>query len=246
MQIIAHRFYDDAAALDQFDRRRAAQVQGVEIDLRHDADGDVVIRHSPLFRARSGERLYPRKPFADALGLLSEIGPGLETLLLDVKSREAAGLAATQIARARPRFDVAFACWRAEEVAAIRESLPGALVLFCVAPIFLRRGPRGRLRDLYVSNAFPFVASTRASRPRYEKSNLHNINVKLICRRRLAARLPKGVDGLCVHRVFHRAPLIDFAAARGLRTAVYGLPSYDHPRTQALDGVADFAIVKAA
>jgi hypothetical protein len=246
MQIIAHRLYADKVALDQIDARLMQGVQGVELDLRHDANREVIIQHSPIFRARSGDARHPRKPLEQAIGLLSEIGPGLQTLILDVKTSEAAGLAAAVIARSRPRFDIAFACWRAEEVAAIRENLPGAMVLFCVAPIFLRRGPRGRLRDLYVTNSFPFVACARSFIPKPEKTNGHNINVKLICKNRLAARLPRGVDGLCVHRLFHREPLIDFAAARKLRTAVYGLPSFCHPRTHALEGVADFAIVKAA
>lgn len=246
MQIIAHRLYRDDQTLEQIDERRIASSQGVELDLRHDANGDVVIQHAPVFRTPIGSRFAPRKPLDAAIGLLSEVGAELQTLLLDVKTEEAAGLAAARIARLKPRFDVAFACWRAEEVAAIRESLPGALVLFCVAPIFLRRGPRGRLRDLYVSNSFPFIASSRSFRPHAEKPNRHNINVKLICSRRLAARLPRGVDGVCVHRVFHGPQLIDFAAARGLRTAVYGLKGAEHWRTRALEDIADFAIVKAA
>ena len=244
MQLIAHRLYDDAAELRQIDRGRLDGVQGVELDLRCDPSGETVIHHSPVFRARSGAPRHPRKPLRDAIGFLGEVAPHLQTLLLDVKTLEAAGCAASSIARERPRFDVAFACWRAEEVRAIRKELPGAMILFCLAPIFLRRTPRGRLRDLYICNSFPFIASARAFEPKLDKPNRHNINVKLICKERLAARLPRGVDGLCVHRLFHREELIDFAAARGLRTAVYGLPASDHPRTHALRGVADFAIVK--
>ena len=244
MQLIAHRLYDDAAELRQVDRRRLHGVQGAELDIRCDETGEAVIHHSPVFRARSGAPRDPRKPLRDAVGFLGEIAPHLQTLLLDVKTVDAAGRAAEAVARERPRFDVAFACWRADEVATIRAALPGALILFCVAPIFLRRTPRGRLRDLYICNSFPFITSARGFVPKLDKPNRHNINVKLICKDRLAARLPRGVDGMCVHRLFHREELIDFAAARGLRTAVYGLPACDHPRTDALRGVADFAIVK--
>jgi hypothetical protein len=113
-----------------------------------------------------------------------------------------------------------------------------------VAPIFSSLAPKWRLNDLYVSNSFPFISRSSRFQPDDEKANGHHINVKLISSRTLEASLPDEIDGVCVHRIFRSAALMEFILARGLKLAFYGLPSRAHPRTQALADCADYAIIR--
>ena len=244
MKFIAHRVFKDGESFDGFDAQRLLGYHGVELDIRDDGHGGVCINHAPLFRRRRGPVDLSGRALCDAVALFAESCPTLETLFLDVKTQTAASILAEKVGRAEIPFGTVFICWHADEVRAIRERLPEATIFFCIAPIFTGRVPRGRIRDLYVSNSFPFVSRSSRFQPDDEKENRHNINVQLISRRTLDATLPDGIDGVCVHRIFHSAALMAFMEARGLKAAFYGLPSRAHPRTQALSGCADYAIIR--
>lgn len=243
MQFIAHRVFSDEDALDGFCHTRIAGFQGAELDVRDDGAGEPVILHTPVFR--HGRSVYARKPLCAVIDRLAQAGGALETLFLDVKSALAGALAARHVRLSRPRFEVSFTCWRPEDVAAVRAELPAARVFYVVAPIMVRRAP-ARLSDLWLCNSFPFLMSSKRFAPREEKINRHNINVRMTSTERLAESLPRNVDGLCVHRLFASERLIDLAEARDLSLAVYGLRSRDHPKVEALEEAADYAIVKAA
>jgi hypothetical protein len=243
LRLIAHRVFDDRAgagapllALPGFD--------GVELDLRCGPGGEPVVEHGPLFLSRALRRRRAPASLAEALASVEQAAPGVELALLDVKSREAAEAAGRWLAANPPRLETVFVCWHGEVVRALRRLAPAARILFCVAPIFGRRAPRGRLRDLYLHNAFPFVATSRRYEPRREKPNGHAINLKLISSRAPRAALPGGLHGLCVHRLFCSAELAAFCAARGLRLAVYGLDDAADARLDRIAGVADYAIIR--
>ena len=244
MKFIAHRVFKDGESFDGFDARRLHGYHGVELDIRDDGRGGVCINHAPLFRRRRGPVDLSGRALCDAVALFAESCPSLETLFLDIKTLTAASLLAEMVGRAEIPFGTVFICWHVDDVRAIRERLPGATIFFVLAPIFSSRIPGGRVRDLYVSNSFPFVSRSSRFQPNDEKANRHNINVQLIPRRSLDATLPEGVDGVCVHRIFHSAALMSFIEARGLKAAFYGLPSRAHPRTQALRDCADYAIIR--
>lgn len=246
MQVIAHRVFEDSRPVSWMDRLDLAAFEGVELDIREDGAGHAMVEHSPLFRVRHARRRRVLKPLNATLDYLGEQAPHLQLAMLDVKCEAAAQLAARHVADTGLPFEVLFNCWHASEVRAIREVLPDARILFTVAPILARRVPRGRYRDLYLSNSFPFVRSSLRYSPRAEKPNRHNINVKLISTAQVTAVLPRRIDGLCLHRYFWSEELSDYARAHGLRTAVYGLPSRSHRKLGRLSGRADYAIVRAS
>lgn len=244
MKFIAHRVFKDGETFDGFDAHRLDGYHGVELDIREDGRGGVCINHAPVFRRRRGPIDLSGRALCDAVALFAESCPSLEVLFLDVKTLAAAEILAEKVARAEIPFQTVFNCWHAEEVRAIRARLPDACVFFCIAPIFAARAPKGRLNDLYVSNSFPFICRSSRFQPVEDKANGHHINVKLISSRTLDATLPDAIDGVCVHRIFRSAALMEFIAARGLKAAFYGLPSRAHPRTQALADCADYAIIR--
>jgi len=246
MRFIAHRVFEDRRPVCWLERLDLSAFHGVELDIRDDGAGRAMVEHSPLFGVRHARRRRVSKPLDAALGYLSDHAPHLDVLLLDIKCEAAAALAARHVAEARPPFEVIFNCWHASEVATIRETLPDARILFTVAPILARKVPRGRYRDLYLSNSFPFLRSSLRYAPRTGKANRHNINVKLISTARLTAILPRHIDGVCLHRYFWSEEFADYTARRGLCTAVYGLPSRTHRQLGRIAGHADYAIVRAA
>ena len=246
MRFIAHRVFEDRHPVSWLERLDLTAFHGVELDVRDDGAGQATVEHSPLFRVRHARRRRVLKPLDSALGYLTDHAPHLDLMLLDIKCEAAAELAATHVAASRLPFEVMFNCWHAAEVRAIRETLPGARILFTVAPILTRKVPRGRYRDLYLSNSFPFLRSSLRYAPRAEKANRHNINVKLISTAQLTAILPRRIDGVCLHRFFWSEEFADFTARRGLCTAVYGLPSRTHRKLGRIAGHADYAIVRAA
>ncbi|MFO7856514.1 MAG: hypothetical protein R6V44_15110 [Paracoccaceae bacterium] len=241
-RLIAHRVFDDGAPLGAASVADLDRFDGIELDIRCGEDGEPHIEHAPVFRLRSRRKRVPQR-FDAALEFLSARTPELRTVLLDLKSAAAADGVGRLLARNPPPFETVFNCWHAADVAALRRRLPSARVLFAVAPIFARRAPRGRLRDLYLCNSYPFLHHRRGYRPPEGKANGHGINVKLISTRRLSAFLPPAVDGLCVHRLFCNADLLDFARARGLGLAVYGLDPDKPERIARVAAFADYAIV---
>lgn len=244
MQFVAHRVFRDGETFDGLDARRLDGYHGVELDIREDGAGGVCINHAPVFR-RSRTALDPSgRGLDDAVAVFAENCPTLRMLFLDVKTSAAAAILAARIACKPLAYETVFLCWHEAEVAAIRASLPRAVIFFCVAPIFASRASRGRPRSLYVSNAFPFVTRTAHFRPDDERPNRHSINVQLVPRNAPELALPDAIDGVCVHRIFRSAALERFIAQRGLMTAFYGLPSRSHPRTQSLAGLADYAIIR--
>jgi glycerophosphoryl diester phosphodiesterase len=243
MRFIAHRIFRDGDRLERIDARRLAGCEGVEIDLRLDASGALVVRHSPVFAAGRTLKRVPGHAFADALTHLSRMVVKPNLLLLDVKCVTAARAAAQLIAGQPPEAEVIFNCWHAEEIDAIRAVLPDARVFFCAAPIVARRAPAGRLEDMYLTNSFPFFWRTATFAPCYEKANRHNINVRLISRRRGGLVAPEGADGLTIHRLLWNRHVAELAADQGLEVAVYGLNSRTQARAEAAHGPFDYAII---
>lgn len=242
MQFIAHRVFRDGEPVVALDPARIAGFDGLELDLRLDAAGRLVVEHAPVF---GGLR---RRPASDsleaALDVLAGLGKAPRRLLLDVKCVTAAQAAARLVAGRGLENRVLFACWHAAEVEAIRDALPGATILYCIAPIVASRAPRGRLQSLYLTNVFPFLWSAANFAPRLDKPNRHNIHVKLVSRSRGMTMLPERLDGLCVHRLFWTPSLAAIAAAQGLSIAVYGLRSRAAAlRLAAERGAFDFAII---
>jgi glycerophosphoryl diester phosphodiesterase len=245
IRLIAHRVFADEAPLAPIRLAGGAPCHGVELDIRCAPNGEAWVYHAPVFQFRTERKKRVPKPLHEAIRFLADHTPWVETVLLDVKSIEAAAAVSRQLAYDPPPFETVFTCWHADEARILRERLPEAEILFCVAPIFARRAPR-RLRDLYLYNSYPFVSSSRRFAPKHAKENRHNINVKLICSRRLAAVLPRQIDGLCVHRIFCSDELAEFAEARDLRVAVYGLDRKRADRVEALSAMADYAIIRGA
>jgi glycerophosphoryl diester phosphodiesterase len=243
MRLIAHRVFRDGDRLERFDSRRLAGFEGVEIDLRLDASGELVVRHSPVFAAGRSLKRVPGHRFADALTHLSRMATAPRLLLLDVKCVTAAEAAARLIAGTPPAADVLFNCWHAEEFGAIRAHLPEARIFFCAAPIVARRAPAGRLEDIYLCNSFPFLWSGRNFTPDLDNVNRHNINIRVISRRRGGLIAPEGADGLTVHRLFWNGRVAALAAEQGLEVAVYGLNSRAQAWAEAAHGPIAYAII---
>lgn len=243
MRLIAHRVFRDGARLDACDTESFGAFDGVELDLRLNRDDCLVVEHSPIFRTPARRRSACENSFEDALTLLATAPQPPRTLFLDVKCRAAARAAASRIAAAPPHAEVVFTCWHADEVAALRAILPGARIFFCIAPIVSRRAPRGRLENLYITNSFPFFWAADRFAPTLEKTNRHNINVRLIPAHRDGAPMPEGIDGVCVHRLFWRPTLAALVAAQGLEVAVYGLTSRAQGLAQAELGPVSYAII---
>ena len=245
MRLIAHRVFRDGARLDDCDTQRFGGYDGVELDLRLNREGRLVVEHAPVFRARLRRASVCENDFEDALTLLASAPTPPRTLFLDVKCHAAASAAARRVAASQPCRDIVFTCWRADDVAAVRAILPGARIFFCIAPIVARRAPRGRLENLYLSNSFPFFWAAERFEPDPDKTNRHNINVRLIAPQRDGAPLPEGVNGVCVHRVFWRPTLAALVAAQGLEVAVYGLASRAQAEAQAALGPVSYVIIGA-
>ena len=245
IRLIAHRVFADEAPLAPIRLVGGAPCHGVELDIRCAPDGEPWVYHAPVFQLRTERRKRIPKPLPEAIRFMADHMPWVEVVLLDVKSVEAAAAVSRHLAYNPPPFDVVFTCWHPDEAAILRQRLPDAKVMFCIAPIFARRAPR-RLRDLYLYNSYPFVSSRRRFAPKHGKENRHNINVKLICSRRLSAALPREIDGLCVHRIFCSDDLAAFADARGLGLAVYGLDLRREDRLREVGGIADYAIIRGA
>lgn len=242
MQFIAHRVFRDGEPAVTLDPARIAGFDGLELDLRLDGAGRLVVEHAPVFGA------LRRRPVSDsleaALDVLAGLGVVRRRLLLDVKCVTAARAAARFVAERGLERDVLFACWHAAEVDAIRATLPDATILYCIAPIVAARAPQGRLQSLYLTNVFPYFWSAANFAPRLDKPNRHNIHVKLVSRTRGMTMLPQSIDGLCVHRLFWTPSLAAIAAAQGFSVAVYGLRSRAAAlRLAAERGAFDFAII---
>jgi glycerophosphoryl diester phosphodiesterase len=243
MRLIAHRVFRDGEKLERFDARRFTGFDGVEMDLRVDPCGSLVVRHAPVFAVGHRLRRLRGARLDDALALIGREPQAPRLLLLDVKCVTAARAAADLLAQQPTDREVVFACWHAEEAAEIRARLPHARILFCAAPIVARRAPAGALEDLYLANSFPFLWPSDRFSPRLGKANRHNINVRLISRRRGGRIAPEGVDGLCVHRLFWGPRLADLAREQGVEIAVYGLNSRAQAQAAAAYGPLAYAII---
>jgi hypothetical protein len=226
----------DASRLDGY--------HGVELDVRDDGEGGVCINHAPLFLRRGGFADLSGRSLVNAAEMFAECVPSVDFLFLDVKTAAAAEITGRLVAEGVLPHKVIFNCWHEDEVISLRAALPDATIFFCIAPIFSSRLARRRFNDIYVSNSFPFFRQAARFNPNGDKENSHHINVQMICPETLQASLPDAIDGLCVHRVFHTAPLMDLIHRRRLLSAIYGLPSRAHPKTQALEGEADYAIIR--
>ncbi len=242
MQFIAHRVFRDGEPAEALDPALIFGFDGLELDLRLDARGRLVVDHAPVFRGL--RRRSSSDSLEAALDVIAALSRAPRRLLLDVKCVTAAVAAARLVAARGMERDVLFACWHAAEVDAIRDALPSAKILYCIAPIVAARAPQGRLQSLYLTNVFPYFWSAANFTPRLDKPNRHNINVKLISRSRGITTLPPRIDGVCVHRVFWTPSLAAIAASQGLSVAVYGLRSrIVAQRLAAERGAFDYAII---
>jgi hypothetical protein len=246
LRLIAHRVFGDRAPIRPFGMIGKAPFHGVELDVRCDGTAEAWIDHAPLFMMRARRNRQVPKSFRAAMHFLAVHVPSLEMVLLDIKSVAAAEWVGAYIAQTPPRFEVVFACWHAEEAAVLRRHLPQAVILYCLAPIFAHKAPRGRFRDLYLSNSYPFLSTARRFAPQHDKPNCHNINIKLMARGELAMTLPPEVDGLCVHRLFCSPELAAFTKARNLRLAVYGLCGRSEDKLRDIAPYIDYAIIRKA
>lgn len=244
MKFIAHRVFRDGETFDTLDAHRLDGYHGVELDVRDDGEGGVCINHAPLFLRRGGFADLSGRDLANAAAVFADSVPSLEFLFLDVKTAAAAEITGRLVAEGALTRNVIFNCWHEDEVRSLRAALPDATIFFCIAPIFSSRLSRRRFNDLYVSNSFPFFRRAARFNPDGDKENSHHINVQMICPETLQATLPDAIDGLCVHRVFHSPALMELIHRRRLLSAIYGLPSRAHPKTEALRGEADYAIIR--
>ncbi len=249
MRLIAHRVIDDRGSLADLAAYRDTAFDGVELDVRLDQDGELVVQHSPVFaipkRARRTDRPRREMALSDALARLSEFEPGIKTAVLDIKSIAAAEAIVEHLKNAPPAFETAFICWHRDDAAIIRESLPDAMIYFCLAPIFSRSLGRVLPDDLYLFNAFPFLARSRRFLPRTVQRNRHNINVRLFGSLRAAGTIPDEANGICLHKLFCSRALIAYARRAELRVAVYGLSSADAPKVRAYRDLIDIGIIRA-
>lgn len=250
MRLIAHRVIDDRGSLADLAAYRERAFDGVELDVRQDLDGELVVRHSPVFaipkRSRRADRPRMEMALSDALGRLEAVTPAINTVVLDIKCLTAAEAVGKQIADAPPPFETAFICWHRDEAAAIRRRLPDATIYFCLAPIFSRRLGRVMPADLYLFNSFPFLARSRRFLPRAVQRNSHNINVRLFGSLRAVDAIPPEANGICLHKLFCSRALIAYARRSGLRVAVYGLSSADAPKVRAFRDLIDVGIIRAS
>lgn len=238
VRLVAHRVVKDSEAPSALDPARLSGFRGAELDLRCNEDGALIVRHAPLFTARSGRRAHE---FDAVLGAL-DAAPWIDTLFLDIKTPDAAEAAAARCAGLNGRFDCVFAVWGGDEARILRAACPDARIFYVAAPIFLDRAPRGALRDLYLVNRFPFLRRASGYKPCETRRDRHNINVKLISADRLMARLPRAADGLCVHRILHSPRLAAFAEKRALSLALYGYRSRLSAHLEGAAAGVDFAI----
>lgn len=245
MHLIGHRAFDDEKPIQPFQVDGAGRLSGVELDIRCNSEGALVIDHAPVFMLRSRRLKHIPKSIQAGLFFLANEFPGLNRLMLDVKSTRAAAALGAYLADHPQPFALVFNCWHGDDVAAIRTHLPEAEIYYCLAPIFSRRVPQGRFNDLYLSNSFPFFSSRRRFKPALGKPNRHNLNVKLISSKKLEAHLPDDIDGICVHRLFCGAELQAFAGLRKLGVAVYGIAGFDAKQLAKVAPFADYAIIRS-
>lgn len=243
MRVIAHRVFADNRPIELPRFGGALPPDGVELDIRVDADGRPQVYHGPVFKFRSARRVQIPKSLQAAAHFLTTEVPGLECLMLDIKSAAAADAVGQFIAKHPQELSLVFNCWHEDDVAILRSYLPDATIYYCIVPIFSRRVPKGRLRDLFVCNSYPFVTSRRSFMPRHGKDNQHNVNVKLIPARRLSMHLPRDIDGICLHKLFFSDEIAEFAAGRGLGLSVYGLSHKNKRRLSRIADAADYAII---
>ncbi|MBY8977468.1 hypothetical protein KHP62_16770 [Rhodobacteraceae bacterium NNCM2] len=243
MRLIGHRVFKDDEPIRPFQTDGTLRLDGVELDIRCDSAGMVSVYHAPFFQLRSKRLAHIPKSLRAALHFLSEKIEGLSVVMLDVKSTKAADALGRYLTGVTLPFELVFNCWHGDDVAALRRHLPRAEIFYCLAPIFARRIPKGRFSDLYVCNSFPFLSSTSRFKPKHAKTNRHNLNVQLISSREFEAHLPRGIDGVCVHRMFCKPELIELAGRRDLGIAVYGISASKAKRLQRVSAFADYAIV---
>lgn len=243
MKYIAHRVFADNRPIEPIRHDGSVRLDGVELDIRSDQSGNPCIDHAPVFQLRSARRAQIPKSFQAASYFLAKRFPELNTLMLDVKSTAAAHSIGRHLATEQHPFKIAFNCWHDDDVQVLRSYLPDAVIYFCIVPIFSRRIPLGRFRDLYVCNSYPFVTSRTGFQPRHSKMNQHNVNVKLISPKRLNIHLPKGINGICVHRLFCNSDVAAYAEERGIGVSVYGLSAADKRKIARYRDFADYAII---
>lgn len=246
MQRIAHRVFNDRGGLSDLTRYREAAFDGVEFDLRLDPDGVLVVRHSPVIalpRRRSRTSKYGQTSLESALLRLEELDPRPQSVFLDIKCITAAEAVISHIEKTPLKFALNFICWHADEVALIRRHMPNAVIYFCLAPIFSRALGRVLPDDIYLFNAFPYLARSGRFAPRLVQRNRHNINVRLFSSLQSAGAMPSEADGVCLHQLFCSRALALYAKRAGLKVAVYGLSSTEARKARAYRDLIDVAII---
>lgn len=243
MKIIAHRPFRDEHPMERFDPSCLADFDGLELDLRSIADGEVTVLHGAIVTRSRRPANGAAKPLEGVIERISAGSAPVDLVFLDVKSSQAA----RQARRARELLpataEVSFICWHEDDVRILNETFPDAGKFYGIAPIWENRLNRHFPEDFFVFNTFPYFAGARRFRPRARQFNQHNIYVGRLGAARMASRLPEGVTGLCFHKVFFKSEIAALARQEGLRVAVYGFRSLRDPKIEQLAKLIDYAIV---
>lgn len=230
-------------ALADFQPSALQGFDGAEIDIRLDAEGAIAVFHSPILTLARRPARGAVKELGHVLAMLAENDASRRLLFLDVKTKAAAERVGELLERLEPQCDVAFICWHQDALAPLRDAQPEARLFLGVAPYRAARLTRRLPTDFYVFNRFPYVAKARRYRPAERQFNQHNINVRRFDLCDVAASVPRGVTGLCFHKVFFDPRLARAARRRGLEIALYGFTTRRDPKIDRLDRHIDFAIV---
>ncbi len=249
MELIAHRVFEDHRAMAEFDPACLKGFDGAEFDLRCGVDGETYVFHAPFLASPTARRAPPKRRLPEVCAVLAAAPTPPRTLILDIKTLGAArhaaafvaegGLAAAGLAQTRP----VFLAWHQEEADTLRAALPGAQILFVIAPIVARRLLGLAPGDLYAATHFPYFSAARRFRPRRGRYNTHNINVRLLKRGAPPRLAPPSADGVCLQKRFLSQPLAAAAATHDLLVAVFGWKSISEARAHPLSEALDFAIV---
>ncbi len=243
MKMIAHRPFRDERRLTDFDPACLAGFEGVELDLRHLADGSIAVFHAPIFTLARKPFEGAAKPLEVVIERLAEAGAPTRRVFLDVKTTAAARATRRTLELLGPEREAAFICWHLDEVALVREAAPEAVVFLAVAPLRRARAAGAPATDYFLFNRFPYVARGERFRQRVGQFNQHNVNLRWLDPKAIRDGLPDGIDGICFHKRLFDRTLALAARDAGIGTAVYGFPSPKDPAIARIGDAIDFAIV---
>lgn len=243
-RLIAHRPFRDEHEAADFDPSCLNGFEGVELDLRSHGDGPTTVFHAPMLtHRRRPTAKRPPKSLEAVFQQLSRADEATRFFLLDLKTHAAAQRLPETLKLIDQSAEVAFLCWHPTDVASVLAVRPDAKVFWGMAPLPDPRVIRWLPSEFVLFNGFPFVASPRRFRPRARQYNQHNIHVRRAKEPTLTQNLPRGVSGICFHKVFYRPSLAATAHREGLEVAVYGFLSQSDPKIAEIAERVDYTIV---